>query len=165
MQDNIAGCKSIFARVISDAFDEAVASCKPCPTDKFTLERRKTRKRKLRNAFIVVCKSYPYAGDNQYKISFLLIDLLAKIYRVMDIYSNFIDEKSYYARQFLTDQNPNFCWYCDQIDVDPVYASEKLQKEIACSDFYGKIFYINCVNLLTFEKSIPMMKYILKMIA
>jgi len=161
MQDNIAGCRSIFSRVISDAYHEAISSCKPHPTDKYTLDRRIKRKKKLRKAFIFTVKMYQYADCNQYKLDFLLVNLLVKIYRVIDVYPNDVNEKSYYARQFLTDQNPNFCWFCTQINVDPLYASQKLQKQIVISDYYGKIFFLHCANLLTIEKSIPMMKYIL----
>ncbi len=165
MQDNIAGCKSLFSRVISDAFHEAISSFNPRPTDEYTLNRRDKRKKKLRKSFICAVKLYPYAGDNQRLVEFLLVDLLVKIYRVIDVYAEHSDEKAYYAREFLTDQNPNFCWYCHQIGIDPVYASKKIQDEIAHSDYYGKIFFINCAKLLTSRKSIPMMKYILKLIA
>lgn len=165
MQNNIAGCKSLFSRVISDTFCEAILSYEPKLPDELILERRKKRARKLRKSFIFTVKNYQYAGDNTFKLNFLLLDLLVRIYRVIDCDPQTKNERAYYAREFLTDQNPNFCWYCTQLGIDPVYASEHLNKEIALSDIREKIFFINAVKLLTFKKSIPMMKYILKLIA
>jgi|ERR1044071_159428 hypothetical protein len=165
MQQNPAGERALFSRVISDAYHEAILSYEPQLPSKIILDKREKRAKVLRKAFIFAFKMYSFAENNEFKILFLLMDLLKKINRVIDFDPQNRHEKAYYARLFLSDQNPDFCWYCTQLSVDPVYAAEKLNKEIALSDEREKIFFINAVKLLTFKKSIPMMKYILKLIA
>src|SRR5258707_15548137 len=113
MRDNPSGEHALFSRVISDAFHEAISSYEPRPTHNLILEKRRKRKKKIGKIFLFTIKNYQYAGEQQWKLNFLLMDLLTIIYRIIDVYPGNHDEKSYYARQFLTDQNPNFCWYCE----------------------------------------------------
>jgi len=165
MRQNPSGERALFSRIISDAFHEATLSYEPRLPCKAILDKRAKRAKNLRRSVIFAFKMYPYAEEHEFKMLILMMDLLTKINRVLDFDPQSRHEKAYHARNFLSGKNPNFRWYCEQLDIDPMYAEEKLQKEIKLSDERERIFFINCVKLLTFKKSIPMMKYILRLIA
>lgn len=141
MQSNIAGCKSLFSRVIIDAFKEALLSRTPIAPNKEVLEKRKKRNRKIRNIFLFTAKNFQYADENKLELSISLLEMLKSIYRIMDRDSIHKEEKSYYARLFLDDKNPDFVWYCTHIGIDAQNASDRMKKQIKLFDAGNENIY------------------------
>lgn len=141
MESNIAGCKALFARVIIDAFKEAILSRTPIPVEREVIEKRKKKNRKLRNLFIFSVKNYIHAGDNRLKFTIVILEMLKSIYRILDRDCIKKNEKAYNARIFLDHRNSDFVFYCTHIGIDPVDASERINKQIKLFDDGNKNIY------------------------
>jgi hypothetical protein len=130
-------------------FKQAISDALLCKNPEFrkrfkTVKKKKTRTKStdtLRKTFLFVTANFRHYPYDKFLLSIFIVNMIDKICDEYSIECKSNRIKALDARKFLNKNNPSFCMYLEMVDIDPVYAHEKINNQLGKFDRGNKSIF------------------------